>query len=112
MSAPVQAFLDVERDVLPTLPTRRLATAADVAAVVGYLAGPGAEPRALAVVGLLVVAGAQLLLGGLRPGGSYAVELLPGLLLFGLGLGAAFVGRPSPARPAPPRTSRAWPPAC
>jgi NAD(P)-dependent dehydrogenase (short-subunit alcohol dehydrogenase family) len=43
MSAPVQAFLDVDRDVLPTIPTRRLATAADVAAVVAFLAGPGAD---------------------------------------------------------------------
>lgn len=43
MSAPVQAFLDIERDVLPTIPARRLATAADVAAVVTFLAGPGAD---------------------------------------------------------------------
>lgn len=43
MSAPVQALLDVERDVIPTIPARRVATAADVAAVVAFLAGPGAE---------------------------------------------------------------------
>lgn len=43
MSAPVQAFLDIERDVIPTIPARRLATAADVAAVVTFLAGPGAD---------------------------------------------------------------------
>jgi NAD(P)-dependent dehydrogenase (short-subunit alcohol dehydrogenase family) len=43
MSAPAQAFLDIERDVLPTIPARRLATAADVAAVVTFLAGPGAD---------------------------------------------------------------------
>jgi len=43
MSAPVQAFLDIERAVLPTIPARRLATAADVAAVVTFLAGPGAD---------------------------------------------------------------------
>jgi NAD(P)-dependent dehydrogenase (short-subunit alcohol dehydrogenase family) len=42
MSAPAQAFLDIERDVLPTIPARRLATAADVATVVTFLAGPGA----------------------------------------------------------------------
>jgi len=29
--------------VLPTIPARRLATAADVAAVVAFLAGPGAD---------------------------------------------------------------------
>ncbi|HLL69259.1 MAG TPA: glucose 1-dehydrogenase [Micromonosporaceae bacterium] len=43
MSAPVQQFLDIEHDVLPTIPARRLATAADVAAVVAFLAGPGAD---------------------------------------------------------------------
>ena len=43
MSAPVQQLLDIERDVLPTIPARRLATAADVAAVVTFLAGPGAD---------------------------------------------------------------------
>jgi NAD(P)-dependent dehydrogenase (short-subunit alcohol dehydrogenase family) len=43
MSAPVQAFLDIERDVVPTIPARRVATAGDVAAVVTFLAGPGAE---------------------------------------------------------------------
>jgi len=43
MSAPVQAFLDIEQVVLPTIPARRLATAADVAAVVTFLAGPGAD---------------------------------------------------------------------
>jgi NAD(P)-dependent dehydrogenase (short-subunit alcohol dehydrogenase family) len=43
MSAPVQAFLDLERDVVPTIPARRPATAADVAAVVTFLAGPGAD---------------------------------------------------------------------
>jgi NAD(P)-dependent dehydrogenase (short-subunit alcohol dehydrogenase family) len=42
MSAPKRAMLDVERDVLPSIPARRLATAADVAAVVTFLAGPGA----------------------------------------------------------------------
>ncbi|GAA3384039.1 SDR family NAD(P)-dependent oxidoreductase [Cryptosporangium minutisporangium] len=43
MSAPVQEFLDIEHAVLPTIPARRLATAADVAAVVTFLAGPGAD---------------------------------------------------------------------
>ena len=43
MSAPVQAALDIARDVLPAIPARRLAGAADVAAVVAFLAGPGAD---------------------------------------------------------------------
>lgn len=43
MSAPVQAFLDVERDIVPTIPARRVATADDVASVVTFLAGPGAD---------------------------------------------------------------------
>jgi NAD(P)-dependent dehydrogenase (short-subunit alcohol dehydrogenase family) len=43
MAAPALAWLDVDRDVIPTIPARRLATAADVAAVVTFLAGPGAD---------------------------------------------------------------------
>ncbi|MFI5841575.1 SDR family NAD(P)-dependent oxidoreductase [Catenuloplanes sp. NPDC051500] len=43
MSEPKRALLDVERHVLPSIPARRLATAADVAAVVTFLAGPGAD---------------------------------------------------------------------
>ncbi|WP_203927745.1 MFS transporter [Virgisporangium ochraceum] len=45
--------------------------------------------RVLVVTGLLLVAVAQLLLGRL---GEYVPDLLPGLLLFGVGLGVAFVG--------------------
>jgi EmrB/QacA subfamily drug resistance transporter len=48
--------------------------------------------RTLAVSGLLLVAVAQVLLGRLPVTGSYLRDLLPGLLLFGLGLGTAFVG--------------------
>ncbi|MBF9135103.1 glucose 1-dehydrogenase [Plantactinospora sp. S1510] len=43
MSFPVQAAVDIEAHVLPTIPARRLATAADVAAATLFLAGPGAD---------------------------------------------------------------------
>ncbi|GIG86680.1 SDR family NAD(P)-dependent oxidoreductase [Plantactinospora endophytica] len=43
MSYPVQAAFDIEEDILPTIPARRLATAADVAAATLFLAGPGAD---------------------------------------------------------------------
>ncbi|SFP04801.1 MFS transporter [Actinomadura madurae] len=48
--------------------------------------------RALVVTGLLLVAAAQALLGNLPVNGSYVRDVLPALLLFGLGLGTAFVG--------------------
>ena len=48
--------------------------------------------RALAVTGLLLVASAQLVVGRLPVDGSYLRDVLPGLTLFGLGLGTAFVG--------------------
>ncbi|GAA3725158.1 SDR family oxidoreductase [Plantactinospora mayteni] len=43
MSFSVQAAVDVEAHVLPTIPARRLCTAADVAAATLFLAGPGAD---------------------------------------------------------------------
>lgn len=50
------------------------------------------RPRTLAVAGLLLVATAQVWFGNLPVDGSYPRDVLPGLLLFGLGLGGAFVG--------------------
>jgi EmrB/QacA subfamily drug resistance transporter len=41
---------------------------------------------------LAVVAGGMLLLTGVDAGGSYAADLLPGMLVAGLGLGVALVG--------------------
>jgi predicted MFS family arabinose efflux permease len=62
-------------------------------AVLAFLASTGGArlvgrlpPRVLVVGGLVLVAVAQLLLAGLPD------DLLPGLLLFGFGLGAAFLG--------------------
>jgi NAD(P)-dependent dehydrogenase (short-subunit alcohol dehydrogenase family) len=43
MSFPVQAAVDIEAHILPTIPARRLATAADVAATAVFLAGPDAD---------------------------------------------------------------------
>ena len=48
--------------------------------------------RTLTVAGLLMVAAAQVSFGRLPVGGSYHRDVLPGLLVFGLGLGTAFVG--------------------
>ncbi|WP_415947349.1 MFS transporter [Streptomyces sp. KLOTTS4A1] len=50
---------------------------------------PRSEPRALIATGLLLAALGLLLLSTFGPEGSYAVGLLPGLLLCGFGLGLA-----------------------
>jgi EmrB/QacA subfamily drug resistance transporter len=72
--------------IAPSALTALAATAA-AARLAGRL-----PARVLAVAGLLLVALAQVLLGFLPVDGSYVRDLLPGLLLFGSGLGAAFVG--------------------
>ncbi|TDB78734.1 MFS transporter [Micromonospora sp. KC721] len=74
---------------LAIAPSALLALVASTAAA--RLAGR-VPARILVVTGLLLVAAAQLLLGYLPVDGSYLRDLLPGLLLFGLGLGTAFVG--------------------
>jgi EmrB/QacA subfamily drug resistance transporter len=48
--------------------------------------------RTMAATGLGLVAAGQLLLGRIPVDGSYATDLLPGLLVFGFGLGMSFVG--------------------
>jgi hypothetical protein len=48
-------------------------------------------PRSLAVVGLAVTAGAALLLSTATDGAHYATDLLPGLVLLGVGVGMVFV---------------------
>jgi EmrB/QacA subfamily drug resistance transporter len=74
---------------LAIAPSALLALGASTAAA--RLAGR-VPPQVLVVAGLLLVAAAQLLLADLPTAGSYRRDLLPGLLLFGLGLGTAFVG--------------------
>ncbi|WP_049557614.1 MFS transporter [Nonomuraea sp. SBT364] len=49
-------------------------------------------PWLVAVAGLAMVAAGELLLAGITVHGTYLADLLPGYLLFGLGLAAAFVG--------------------
>ncbi|MFF4570611.1 MDR family MFS transporter [Streptomyces sp. NPDC001410] len=49
-----------------------------------------AAPRALIVAGLVMMALGLLLLSGLTPGGGYATQALPGMLLVGFGAGLAF----------------------
>lgn len=50
-----------------------------------------ASGRVIATIGLAVVAGGSLLLSRATPDASYAVDLLPGLLVVGLGSGMVFV---------------------
>ena len=73
-----------------------LATAVlTVSAVAGSFAAQAAlarrSPRAVALAGLLAAAAGVALLSAVSPAGSYAQDLLPGLLLFGLGLGSSTV---------------------
>ncbi|MEW9556275.1 MFS transporter [Nonomuraea sp. NPDC050783] len=49
-------------------------------------------PWLVAVAGLAMVAAGELLLARITVHGTYLTDLLPGYLLFGLGLAAAFVG--------------------
>jgi len=50
-----------------------------------------AAPRAIAGIGLAVVAGASVLLSRASADAGYAADLLPGLLLLGVGVGMVFV---------------------
>jgi len=50
-----------------------------------------ASPRGVAVVGLIVTAGAAMLLSTAATDASYVADLLPGLLLLGVGVGMVFV---------------------
>jgi EmrB/QacA subfamily drug resistance transporter len=52
---------------------------------------PRVPPRALVVPGLLVAAGAMLLLTQLTPGSGYVSHVLPAEILLGLGMGCVFV---------------------
>jgi predicted MFS family arabinose efflux permease len=49
------------------------------------------SPRNLAVIGLAITAGAALLLSTATGSAHYATDLLPGLVLLGLGVGMVFV---------------------
>jgi EmrB/QacA subfamily drug resistance transporter len=49
------------------------------------------SPRLVATVGLVVAAGASLLLSTLDAGAHYASDILPGLISLGLGVGMVFV---------------------
>jgi EmrB/QacA subfamily drug resistance transporter len=52
---------------------------------------PRVGTRATAVAGLALAAGGNLLLSGMDPGGSYAADVLPGLLVTSAGVGLVFV---------------------
>jgi len=49
------------------------------------------SPRTLAVAGLVITAGAAMLLSTATSGAHYAGDLLPGLVLLGIGVGIVFV---------------------
>ncbi len=49
------------------------------------------SPRILAVTGLAITAGAAMLLSTATGGAHYATDILPGLVLLGLGIGMVFV---------------------
>ena len=66
--------------------------------VIGISAGVGSKlltrvgTRAVISVGALIAAGGLLLLSRIGVGGGYGAHILPGLLLFALGVGPVFVG--------------------
>jgi EmrB/QacA subfamily drug resistance transporter len=51
---------------------------------------PRVGPRPLVAVGMLLSAAAMLMLTGVNPDSSYGTDVLPGLLVIGLGLGLIF----------------------
>jgi MFS family permease len=63
--------------------------------IVGSFAGQAAVTRfglrPVAVAGTLLVGAGNLLLTGVRPDGSFVTDVLPAMLVFGPGIGAAFV---------------------
>ncbi|SDJ04622.1 MFS transporter [Nonomuraea jiangxiensis] len=50
------------------------------------------RPQVIAAAGLVLVGIAEALLARIATTSSYAMDILPGYLIFGLGLGSAFVG--------------------
>jgi EmrB/QacA subfamily drug resistance transporter len=68
-----------------------MALALTVGTIVARHALSHAAPRAVATLGLVVTAGAAALLAQVDGGAHYAANLLPGLLLLGLGVGMVFV---------------------
>lgn len=70
-------------------------------AVVGAGIGQGVltkiGSRPVATTGMALIVLGLLLLTRVSPGGAYLTDLFPGLLVFGLGLGAASVGAAVPA---------------
>jgi EmrB/QacA subfamily drug resistance transporter len=68
-----------------------LAAAITVSAAVASHLLPHAGPRLLIAVGLVVAAGAALLLSTAGSDATYAADVLPGFLLLGAGVGPMFV---------------------
>jgi predicted MFS family arabinose efflux permease len=66
-----------------------------VMSIFGSFAGQAAVTRfglrPIAVVGTLLIIGGSLLLTGVTPSGGFATHILPAMLIFGAGVGAAFI---------------------
>jgi predicted MFS family arabinose efflux permease len=66
-----------------------------VMSILGSFAGQAAVTRfglrPIAVVGTLLIIGGSLLLTGVTPSGGFATHILPAMLIFGAGVGAAFI---------------------
>ena len=66
-----------------------------VMSILGSFAGQAAGTRfglrPIAVVGTLLIIGGSLLLTGVAPSGGFATHILPAMLIFGAGVGAAFI---------------------
>ncbi len=93
----------------PTLTGLAIAPSAVLAFVGSSLAAriSGRLPaRVVTALGLGLVTVGQVLLSGIPVDGSYARDLLPGLALFGLGLGTSFVGATIMATEGLPPTAR------
>jgi EmrB/QacA subfamily drug resistance transporter len=69
-----------------------LAVAAGVGSHLGSHLVSHAGPRRAMALAFLLVAGGTLLLSGVHTGGSYVSNVLPGIVVAGVGLGIALVG--------------------
>ena len=68
-----------------------LAAALVVGTHLAAIAGAHASPRTVAVVGLVIAGAGSLLISRAPSDASYALDLMPGLLIIGLGAGMVFV---------------------
>ena len=70
---------------------------------------PRVGPRALIVTGMLIGGGAMAYLTQLTVTSSYAVSIVPALVVLGLGFGMIFSPPSTPPPPGSPGATQAWP---